>query len=66
MLSYGDLVTVAGFCVIAGIASDKFAYIPVFLALLSPSSPTQAAFVGMVVCVLLSGVFHFTRPSRRQ
>lgn len=60
-----DVVAIAGFCVFSGVAlhtNSPLALLPAFLALLFPGYMVPAAFTGMVVIVLLSGVIHIVRP----
>jgi hypothetical protein len=55
--TYG-LVSVAGFCIIAGLAGRDLVLLPALLAIVDQLNPVRGAFVGAVICVIMSGLHH--------
>jgi len=59
-----DIVFIAGMCFIAGVVRDRFALLPVLLAIAFPYDQARASFVGMVVSVIMGGILSFSKGAR--
>lgn len=64
MLDIMPIVYVAGMAVISGVVDRQLTLVPLLLALIFPVDILAAAFVGMVVSIMVGSISKFARGAK--